>query len=274
MRTRVQNNLILIVFVILLCGVAYALFLSYKKELLNPNYWTGWTLLGLIFLLSSYNLYKKFPQFRLGRSSTWLYFHTYFGIFAFFMYLLHTEFSWPNGWLESTLGYCFIIQSILGACGLAISRYIPPSLAIHGESAIYERIPQHITKLRNRAEKIILEAVSETGSSSISDFYIANMARYLNRPNNKLAHIFGRRKPLYKLLSKTDTFYRYLSDNEKLHMDKIMDIVHAKNNLDFQYARQGLLKHWLFIHIPISGVLILLALTHLVIVYSFTGGGA
>ena len=45
-----------------------------------------------------------------------------------------------------------------------------------------------------------------------------------------------------------------------------------KNELDYQYALQGVLKGWLFIHIPLTYGMLLLAITHLVLAYAFSGG--
>ena len=273
MRLRNRNRLILIIITALLSIAAYLLYLNYQKSLNNPNFWTGWTLLGLMLVLGSYNVFKKFPQIPLGRSATWLQIHIYLGSFTILIFLLHTDFSWPNGWMDSILGYCFILQSLLGITGLILSRHIPPTLTVHGENVIYERIPEHISKLRNKAEQTVLDSIGDTDSSSVSDFYSTHIAHYLNKPDNKLAHILGSKRPLHKFLSEANTLYRYLDDSEKQHMDDIIDIIHAEDNLDFQHARQGLLKHWLFIHIPLTTILVVLALTHMVIIYAFSGGG-
>ena len=49
-------------------------------------------------------------------------------------------------------------------------------------------------------------------------------------------------------------------------------LVRAKNDLDFQYANGGLLKLWLFVHVPPTYALILAILAHVVVAYAFSSG--
>jgi len=46
----------------------------------------------------------------------------------------------------------------------------------------------------------------------------------------------------------------------------------AKNNLDYQHALQMVLKGWLFVHIPLTYSLIVVAAVHGVLAYAFIDG--
>jgi uncharacterized protein (DUF2062 family) len=59
-----------------------------------------------------------------------------------------------------------------------------------------------------------------------------------------------------------DALDRYLDEREKAIAREIRDWIETKQNLDFQYASQRLLKLWLFVHIPCTYSLILLGVVH------------
>ena len=52
---------------------------------------------------------------------------------------------------------------------------------------------------------------------------------------------------------------------------RLRRLVERKDKLDYANALQTVLKVWLFVHIPATYGLILLALLHLLLVYSFGG---
>ncbi len=65
---------------------------------------------------------------------------------------------------------------------------------------------------------------------------------------------------------------QYLNKEGREILDEIEWRVIAKDNLDHQHALQWLLKCWLFVHIPLTYSLILIAVAHAVLVYAFGGG--
>ena len=67
---------------------------------------------------------------------------------------------------------------------------------------------------------------------------------------------------------------RYLSDQEQSACEDLFALVRRKDDLDFQEARQKLLKVWLFGHIGLTYVLVLLSLLHGLLAHAFYGGAA
>jgi hypothetical protein len=49
-------------------------------------------------------------------------------------------------------------------------------------------------------------------------------------------------------------------------------LLREKRRLDFHYALQGLLKAWLFVHIPFTYSLLLFIVVHIVLVFGFSAG--
>jgi hypothetical protein len=64
---------------------------------------------------------------------------------------------------------------------------------------------------------------------------------------------------------------RYLNDNERDAVALILERAHLKDDLDYQWARQLVLKGWLFVHIPLTFSLLILAALHVFVVYGFRG---
>jgi len=73
-------------------------------------------------------------------------------------------------------------------------------------------------------------------------------------------------------MGELDNLRQYLDDAGKKRLAEIKDLVQAKDNLDYQYAHQGVLKAWLFVHIPATYGLIVLIIAHVAIVYAFSSG--
>lgn len=73
------------------------------------------------------------------------------------------------------------------------------------------------------------------------------------------------------LLAELKTLDRYLNEQEKAIADEIRDWIETKQNLDFQYAAQRLLKLWLFVHIPVTYSLILLGAVHGIVAMLYAG---
>ena len=223
---------------------------------------TGLMLFAVVILLTLFNARKKLPFLPLLRASTWMQVHIYVGFLSCVLFLLHAGWRIPRGGLETGLAILFYLVSGSGVVGLAISRWMPPRLTLLGENVMFERIPALRTTVRCEVEEMVVESIAKTQSSTISDFYELKLRRYFSRRRNFWHHIVGYGKPLFKLLSEVQAVDRYLNADERGIMTRIVEMIHVKNNLDFQQARQGLLKGWLFVHIPLTYSMILVAAVH------------
>ena len=87
----------------------------------------------------------------------------------------------------------------------------------------------------------------------------------------------GRKGPqpqrrLRRLCDEMEALRRYLDATGNQTLEEIKERVIAKDDLDFQYANGGLLKLWLFVHVPPTYALILAILAHFVVAYAFSSG--
>ena len=246
--------------------VDYAL----TSHLRRAAIFSGATLLALLLFLTLFNARKKLPFLPLLRASTWMQFHIYAGYLSVILFGIHTHWRIPQGSLEIILALLFMGVALSGVAGIFISRWIPPRLSVYGQTVIFERIPAMRIELRKKAEELVVESVAATHSSTLADFYEGKLRDFFARPQSITHHLIGNRKSLFKLLSELDALDRYLNTREREVVAQLTEMIRTKDNLDFQLAGQGALKAWLFIHIPLTYALILIAFGHAILAWSFS----
>ena len=256
---------------VLVSLLAWCLVSLYSISLHFTAITSGLVLLALLLALAFFNPRKKLPFLPLLRASSWLQFHIYAGWFAVILFLFHVGFRLPRGLLETSLAILFVIVALSGAAGIVISRTWPTLLTEHGENVLLERIPGMRTQLQGEVEALTWKSVKETGSFTISEFYARRLKPYFDRPRHVVYHLLDFADPLNRILLEVEGLDRYLTEAERKILAEITDRIRAKDNLDFQYAGQGLLKYWLFFHVPITMALLLLAFLHGTVALLYAG---
>jgi hypothetical protein len=241
-------------------------------SLRNSAFATGWLLVGFTAALAGYGVRKRVPVIPIGAASTWLTLHTFGGIFALGIYVIHVKGRLPSGPFEIALAAVFTCAGLSGVLGLMLSRILPPRLATRGEEVLHERIPRFREEIRRRVEALVERSVVETGSDTIAGFYLDRLAAFFARPRNATAHLLQSQRPLKRLLEETAALERYLNAAERSIFAEIVAAIRTKDDLDYQYAMQGVLKLWLLVHVPLTGALLVLVPFHVVLVYAFRGG--
>mgnify|MGYP001275690830 CR=1 FL=1 len=235
-------------------------------------YPSGWLLMGVMVLLAAYNLRKKLPFLNFGSSRFWLDMHIYTGFFSVILFLYHLRFRWPTGWFEIALAVLFAIVAVSGVIGLILSRDFPKRLTTHGGEVLYEAIPGVRLQLKKEAEGLALESVTEACSSTVADFYAAQLHWYFSRHRNFLAHCVARQGYISRLHQQMGEQDRFLNDEERKVMARLRELVIKKHGLDYQYSLQTALRMWLFVHIPFTYSLMLWSFAHVLLVYGFSAG--
>jgi hypothetical protein len=267
-RRRVRNfSLTLLLF----AAVGAAVHLQ-TVALRDTSALTGWLLVGGFVLLALYNLRKKLPMLPLFDSASWLQVHLYLGLLTAAVFVLHAGWQLPTGRFEGVLWGLSVALFVTGALGIALSRIAPGALTWHGERVIYERIPRLRRELADEVEQLATQSVEETVSGTIAGFYAERLKHYFASPRNRLAHLLGSKRPLHRMCREMTTLERYLTDEGRATLKQIEDCVIAKHNLDFQQTWQGLLKGWLFLHIPLTYAALVAVPVHVVLVYAFAAG--
>ena len=250
----------------------YWLVWIYESSLRDPRFLDGWVLCAGIAVLFAFNVRKKLPMLPLGRATRWMQIHIYLGWFVIFAFGLHTGFSWPDGALNWALWVLFMLVSCSGIVGIYLTRSIPAKLEGCSERVLFQRIPKFRNNLAKEVEALAITSVDQAGSLTIADLYANTLHDFFRRPQNVVSHLRSSRQPLNRICGDLDKLARYLDAPGRNTLQAIKDLVVAKDDLDFQYANQGILKLWLFVHVPATHGLIVLIVAHAAIMYAFSSG--
>ena len=256
------------------CAVAilYWLVGLYDSALRDARFFDGWVLVAGLGAQLAVHVRKRFRSFPVGHASGWMTAHIYCGYFVIAAFLFHTDFSLPDSQLEWALWVLFVLVVLSGLLGAYLSRTIPSKLDQGIGQTTFEHIPTLRYRLAGQVDALALDSVEKLGSLAISEFYADQLRSFFRRPRNLFAHLRGSRQPLNRICSEIDNLERYVDEPGKETLDSIKDLVIAKDRLDFQYAHQGLLQTWLFLHVPATYGLIVLAVLHVAVVYAYSSG--
>ena len=235
-------------------------------------YPSGWSLLALVLFLTAYNLRKKLPFLPLLRSGTWLQLHIYTGLITAVLFVIHIGGRVPDGLFETTLASLYLAVFVSGIVGLALSRIIPHRLTTRGLEVLFERVPIYMAQLQAEVEDRVLATVSEMDTTAVPEFYQRHLQPFFERPRHFWHHVVHSTQPRQALINEIQALDRFLTKSERGQMVEIEERVKLKDDLDYQYSMQLILKYWLFFHIPLTYGLLVFAVFHILLVYAFAGG--
>lgn len=271
MRTFVARRWTFLTIALLAAIVLVTALAAYHLRLHPTAFTSGWILLAMILFLAGYNLRKKLKLFPLLPTAWWLQAHIYVALLAIVVFAWHTGLRLPRGPLETALGSIYLLTTASGIVGLWLSRTVPPRLTTRGQEVIYERIPALRLDLRRRAEQLVLQAMEESRSTVLADFYERELAPFFASSRDRLPHLLQSTRPLRTRLNHLDTLRRYVNEKEAEYLDELAEMVRAADALDYHRAMQGLLKGWLFIHVPVTWALLAVIAVHVMAVNAFSG---
>lgn len=252
---------------VLLCIVVYAVN-AFVGEIQPGNWWGlsyGIVSALLMFGAGLYAVRRRMLNRDLGSSKAWVQFHVYGGTLAGVLVLMHTGFRLPHGLFNSLLWFLSMWVTVSGLLGVALQRWIPRMLS-SGLSieAIYERIPELVMHMRERAEKLVASC-----TEPVKDFYRTNLAATLAAPEARFVYYIDVTGGVQSRVKQFEFLRRVLSSDEKEILDKIQGIYKSKLELDAHYSLQRSLRWWLYTHVPASFVLLLMIALHIYAVWYY-----
>lgn len=254
-------------------GVIAAILLSgeylFSITLAKTSFASGTLLLFCIIILACYQLRKKLSFLSMGSTTAWLHFHIFIAFLSFLLFLMHVKLQIPDGLLESMLYLVYCIVFFSGLIGWCLSRIIPYRLLTRGQEVIFERIPMHRRKIRESVETLVFENQDTSRGPALPDFYEKYLRTFLSGPRNQFRHILHSRRHRHQLSQQIAALRPFLNDQERVVLQQIEQQIQIKDDLDYQYALQGTLKLWLFVHVPFTYSLIIFALFHTLAVCAF-----
>jgi hypothetical protein len=254
-------------------GVAISLWLlvaavAYRAErrLGHGAVITGYALFLVTLTLGAFNVRKRLPALPLGSARAWMTAHAAMGAVAIPLYFQHSGGLWPDGRYEQLVAAAFYLTAASGVLGYFLEWLLPRRLTDLGGEVVFERIPGEIAALRERTEALIVEAMREAGSSTLGRYYSESLDWFFWRPRFLLSHLFGVDRGARWIRGHISALRRYLNERERQALDRVEALALRKSQLDAHYVLQGMLKLWLFVHIPAAVLLLALAFWHLMIV--------
>ncbi len=273
MKSFVLRRTVNISVTVLTAMVVLAVSMVGQGTLRPVGFLSGGVLLGLIVFLALYNVRKALPFLPLGSSAGWLQLHIYGGLLSFLVFAIHVDYSIPNGVFEGALALLYLAVFVSGLIGLYMTRTYPKRLTDLGNEVVFEHIPVARRQLREQIQALVLESSSEVGASAIPEFYRDRIRPFVFGQHDVLSHLIrgssGRWRSLMRAMADQ---IRYLKDDERRVMAQLETLIIRKHQLDTQYALQGALKVWLFLHIPATYALLIVAFFHSILVHAWSGG--
>jgi hypothetical protein len=75
-----------------------------------------------------------------------------------------------------------------------------------------------------------------------------------------------------QLIAEITDLDRYLAEDQRAISRQLSAMVAQRDDLDYQYAIQGRMKVWLFVHIGLTYSLLVVSLLHMLMAHAFDGG--
>jgi hypothetical protein len=281
-------------------AVAVVVYVPYALESGSP---AGGTLLGLIYgtvgfgfmaFVTLLSLRKKFPIWRIGRTTSWMRGHLWLGALSLPLILLHSGFLFGHG-LTSVMMWLFVFVYASGLVGAWLQHTMPRRiLSDVPMETIYDQIGRVREQLLDESDTVVADAcgrleaevsvpvvaassganalatVMRTGSGDADDtaplreFYMTQMRPFVQSPSRthaladamKAAAMFAKVRPLVP-----HTLEPAIADLES--------ICEEERQLLRQERMHGLLHAWLIVHVPLSFVLMVFAVAHIVMALRF-----
>ena len=207
-----------------------------------------------------YSLRRRLMKLRsLPRSWHYLQFHVYGGGLFLLLMLMHSNFQLPNGMVTWWLWGLSIWIVVSGLIGIVFQKWIPTmlntglSIEVH-----YDRIPALIQVSGERANAII-----EKSSGIVREFYDKHLTHAFLAPQPRLMYYLDAASSIQRDTLKFDHVRPYLSDEEQDQFDELKEIYKTKLEMDAHFTLQRALRWWIYAHAPLSVLLIVLLIVHI-----------
>ena len=265
---RRLRNISLTIFVVAALAAVVAWM---DRSLLHSSFFTGYVLIGSLFLLAAFGMRKRLPMISgIGSAAFWMQMHIYVGFGSFAVFAMHVAFRVPDGVFESILALLYCVVFFSGLYGLWASRTIPRKLTSVGDEVIFERIPAFKRHLARRAQTMVMESCENT--PVLANFYVNRLSRFFERRRGLAYLLMPTGRTRRQLIAEIEELDRFLAHDDRRISRELAMMVRKKDDLDYHTAMQGRLKMWLFVHIAMTWSLLIFSVVHGVLAHAFGGG--
>jgi hypothetical protein len=212
---------------------------------------------ALFFNAGLYPLRRRWQARPLGTVQRWLQLHAYGSTIALLFVLIHVGFRLPGGQFGWWLFGLSVWASLTGIVGVVLQKWLPVVMARNLRvEAIYERIPELVTRLAGEAEKTMAGA-----GDALSKTY-QDMKPVLAAPMPRWGYLFDTRQARTKLVEPLTRIATFVEEADRERLRDLTSIVNEKLDLDVHMSLQRALRLWLVLHVPAAIVLLGLLIIH------------
>lgn len=246
----------------------------------SAGLWYGILGSALMIFAGLLSALRKVPSWWwIGSRKLWLKGHIWLGLLSVVLILCHSGFSW-GGPLELALWVVLILVIFTGIVGLVLQQVLPRLMTTRVQSeAPYEQIPHLCELMRRRADRLVesiwaidlqvsqadmnKSQVGQGAKVQLQEFYERHVRSYLTDGS--------RRSPVLASPLKAEGTFAYFRELPGLKdvQSQISDLEGLCNERRQMAEQQRLhvwLHAWLMVHIPLSVLLLVLGVAHVVAV--------
>jgi hypothetical protein len=241
---------LLAVVIVLALGCVYV---ACANSLHRTCFVTGWAL----FVALTIAFARRFLRLRAGESpERWVGQQVTLAAAIVTLFLMHVEFSRPNGWLDGVLAGLFVVVIVTGMIGALLwTQLRAGTIASDGAAPDGEHARRH-EQLRRRAVAA-MEGLGGSGSGEtrgvIGEFF-DRRARFWRRA------LLG--SDLARTLRAIESLKPGSGNAETKALDSLATLAIEKDRLDALRAGDHAVRHWLLVHMPCVACLLALGAMH------------
>ncbi|MDA1049621.1 MAG: hypothetical protein O3C40_03955 [Planctomycetota bacterium] len=212
---------------------------------------------------------KKLPRQPLGTARFWLKAHIWLGLLSVPLIVFHAGFRW-GGLLEQVLLFVFAVVIVSGLAGVVFQQYLPRVMKEStSREAMFEQLPHVCAALRATADQQVVATCGSLFPSTddspleqeiLREFYVESVRPFL-------AAKIDQRAPLLNVSRAAAIFshmQRAAPASSRDTLTSLAAICDERRELARQARLHKWLHYWLFVHVPLSMSLLVLALAHII----------
>ena len=260
-RSGSLSALLLASLVMAMIGTIYLL--TFRAAWPSPGSTAGLTcgVVGLVLMFAAETLYtlrKRLPRFSLGRMSTWLQMHIFWGLVGPFLIVLHSA-----GHFHGLAGAATIVMAVMVASGL-VGRFL------------YTAAPRTLDGIEIDAGELLARFAKVEGrlrsfGVQLSAMEIATLGVAADLPG--WVAVFGRPWLVWRQRRRVRQYVRrvaQLSPSATLELRQVLvDRFALQLDIHSLAAARRWLAWWHVLHVPLGWVLFTLVLIHVVAALSY-----
>jgi hypothetical protein len=226
--------------------------------------------LGIFVFAALLGVRKKLPFLPVGNVQRWLRAHIWLTLLTIPLILLHSSFR-LGGPMTTTLMALYAIVMVSGIYGLILQHKLPTMMkeSLPAE-IVFEQIPNVRAQLCAAAEKLqrSLKQQATSGSAVVATDVSQEevLAGFIEQ--RLLPYLRARRGEKYRLghAREADEIFRHLKLRvDEMYREGVDDMrrwCDERRLTDAQLRMQHWLHSWLFVHVPLSFLLLLMTVWH------------